>query len=827
MWDRLRRAAVVLVTLTVGVLGLGLGRADQPPERSDTAGRPVGETAEAPRVGESASRPGRSDFTNFVESHCLDCHDAVVQTAGLALDELLAEDIPENTKVWEKVVRKLTTRQMPPAEMPRPDEKSYKAAVSWLTSKLDAAAARRPHPGRTETFRRLTRTEYRNAIRDLLALEADVDHLLPADESSHGFDNITVTGLSPTLLNRYVSAAQKISRLAVGRTGRAPEGATFRVRPDITQDHTRMEGLPLGTRGGTLIKHHFPQSGEYEVQVRLMRDRNDEIEGLKGKHELEVLLDRRRMATFTIEPPPEGKSDRSVDADLKTRFQVTAGPHELGVTFVKKPFSLLQTRRQPLNVHYNFYRHPRLGPAVYQVSINGPFEATGPGETPSRRRIFICRPDHPAGGARPDDEDESARRILSNLMRRAYRRPVDEADLKVPMEFFHNGREAGGFEAGIQRALSAILVNPHFLFRIERDPPHVPPNHAYRISDIELASRLSFFLWSSIPDDELLDAAARGELSRPDVLERQVRRMLADERSLSLVGNFADQWLYLRNLESVRPNARLFPDFGHNLRQAFRRETELLFQSILREDKSVLDLLDPGHTYLNERLAAHYGIPHVSGSRFRRVSLGEESRRGGILRHGSILSVTSYATRTSPVIRGTWILENVLGTPAPPPPPDVPALEENTVAANLPVRERLAAHRAHAACAKCHDLIDPVGFALENFDAIGRWRELEMGQPVDATGALPDGGTFEGVSGLEQALLKRPELFVRTLTEKLLTFALGRGVKYYDAPAVRGIVRDARDRNYRLSSLILGIVKSTPFQMRVSAPAETGRGKHP
>jgi hypothetical protein len=758
-------------------------------------------------------------LTQFIESNCLDCHDDATKTAGLALEGILSQDIPRNAEVWEKVVRKLTARQMPPRDMPRPDEKSFEVVLSRLTSRLDAAAELHPSPGRTNSLRRLTRTEHRNAIRDLLALEVDVSTLLPGDEASHGFDNVTVTGFSPTLLNRYISAAQKISRLAVGRTGRGPEGETFRVRPDLTQDHNRVEGLPLGTRGGTVIRYTFPQDGEYEIQVWLMRDRNDEIEGLRGSQTLEVLLDRERMATFNIASPPRGESDRSVDANLKARLKVLAGAHDVGVTFVKKPFSLLESERQPLNVHYNFYRHPRLGPAVYQVSITGPFESTGPGDTPSRRRIFICSPNGP--------EDECAVRILTNLLRRAYRRPVDPKDLQTPMEFFRQGRaEEGGFDAGIERAIAAILVNPQFLFRIERDPEwhdspksdsatkRVASQSVYHVSDLELASRLSFFLWSSIPDDELLDVAGRGELSRPEVFEQQVRRMLADERSRSLVTNFADQWLYLRNLESVTPDARLFPDFGHNLRKAFRRETELRFEDVLREDRSVLALLDSSYTYLNERLASHYGIPHVYGTRFRRVSLDEGIPRGGILRHGSILSVTSYATRTSPVIRGKWILENILGTPPPPPPANVPALEDNTVPAKLPVRERLAAHRAHVACAVCHDLIDPVGFSLENFDAVGRWRELELEQPVDASGGLPDGTEFEGVGGLEQALLERPELFVQTLTEKLLTFALGRGVEYYDAPAVRRILRNARDNEYRFSSLVLGIVNSVPFQMR-------------
>ena len=750
-----------------------------------------------------AARPERA----LVRQYCIGCHGGDEPEAGFGLDAVLSDEVPRHPEVWEEVVRRLQGRQMPPLGRTRPDEAAYDAAIASLAAVLDSSAAEHPRPGRTETFRRLNRTEYQNAIRDLLALEVDVRTLLPADESSHGFDNVTVADLTPTLLGRYVSAAEKISRLAVGGTERAGGGDTIRVRPDITQD-VHIEGLPLGTRGGTLIPYYFPQDGEYEIQVFLMRDRNEELEGLREPHELEVLLDRRRVGSFTVAPPRRGQSDKSIDANLKVRLDVTAGRHDVGVTFVQKASSLLESRRQPLNVHYNFYRHPRLGPAVYQVSITGPFEAQGVGDTPSRQRIFICRP------TGPDDAEDAARRILSHLLRRAYRRPVDDEDLKTPLEFFRQGLAEGGFDVGIERALAAVLVSPHFLFRIERDPHGLSPDTAYRVSDVELASRLSFFLWSSIPDDELLDLAVRGELSRPEVLDRQVRRMLADERSESLVTNFAGQWLYLRNVESLMPNARLYLDFGHNLRQALRRETEMLFESILREDRSVLDLIDPGYTYLNERLAKHYEIPHVYGSRFRRVPTGEESRRGGILRHGSILAVTSYATRTSPVIRGTWILENILGTPPPPPPPDVPALEDNTVSASLPVRERLAAHRANAVCARCHDLIDPPGFALEHFDAVGRWRELEQGQPVDASGGLPDGSEFTGVDGLEQALLQRPELFVRTLTEKLLTFALGRGVEHYDAPAVRKIVRDARDEDYRLSALIVGIVNSVPFQMR-------------
>ncbi len=630
--------------------------------------------------------------------------------------------------------------------------------------------------------------------------------LLPKDDGSHGFDNVTVGTLSPTLLDRYISAAQKISRLAVGASSGSPGGDTFRVRPDLTQEE-RMAGLPIGTRGGVLIPYNFPEDAEYEIQIRLSRDRNEEIEGLHGPHELEVLLDRERVKTFTVKPPPDKNYDL-IDQQLKLRFHASAGPHQMGVTFVKNPSSLLETKRQPYQAHFNMHRHPRLSPAVYQVSINGPYGASAPGDTPSRRRIFICRP------SQPSEEENCARRILSALMRRAYRRPVSEVDLERPLAFYREARVDGDFEAGIEAALSAVLVSPEFLFRIEKDPAGIASGTVYRVSDLALASRLSFFLWSSIPDDELLAAAERGDLHQPDVLEKEVRRMLADARAESLVKNFAGQWLYLRNLESVTPDLRLFPDFDDNLRQAFRRETELFVGSVLREDRSVLDLLKANYTFLNERLAKHYGIPHVYGSRFRRVSLGPHSERGGLLRQGSILTVTSYATRTSPVIRGKWVLQNILGTPPPPPLPNVPALKDNTVDGHLSVRERLAEHRANPVCASCHNLMDPVGFSLENYDAIGRWRTLEEGQPVDASGGLPDGSQFTGVAGLEQGLLDRPELFVGTLTEKLFTFALGRGVEKSDGPAVRKVLREARRDDYRFSSIILGIVKSTPFTMR-------------
>ncbi len=788
------RTRVHLGLLAVLVAGGSIAVAQEPTAAGSTA---------------TGSSPAVSSVRAVVDQYCIGCHDSETRKGRLDLETMLSEDVSRHTAVWEKVVRKLRARQMPPIGRRRPTGRVYDELVSSLEQSLDSAAAKSPDPGRTDTFRRLTRTEYQNAIRDLLSLEIDATALLPADESSHGFDNVTVGDLSPALLDRYIRAAQKISRLAIGTAGRTPGGDTIRIQPDLTQEG-HVVGLPIGTRGGALLPYTFPLDGDYDIQIRLARDRNEEVEGLSEPHELELLLDRRHVELFTVKPPPDGKDYSSVDKHLKVRVEVTAGPYEIGVTFLKKSSSLLETRRQPYNAHFNKHRHPRISPAIYQVSITGPYAAKGPGDTPSRRRVLVCEP------TSPGEEEACAERILSTLMRRAYRRPVTDSDLEKPMEFFREARATGDFDSGIEMALAAILVSPRFLFRVERDPEGVAPNTVYRVSDLDLASRLSFFLWSSIPDDELLDTAVRGELGKPEVLEREVRRMLADPRSRNLVSNFAGQWLYLRNLASITPDLRLFPDFDDNLRQAFRQETELFFESVLREDRSVLDLLRADYTFLNERLAKHYGIPHVYGSRFRRVSLGEDSERGGLLRHGSILTVTSYATRTSPVIRGHWILKNLLGASPPPPPPNVPALRDNTVSATLSIRERLAEHRTNRACARCHDVMDPVGFAFENFDAVGRWRSFEGGRPIDASGGLPDGSEFEGVSGLEENLLKRPEIFVGTLCEKLLTFALGRGVEHYDASAIRKVVREARPDDYRFSSLIVGIVTSTPFTMRRS-----------
>jgi len=777
-------------------------------------------TLEAQQPPASAPPAPVAAHNTFVSRYCASCHNDRLKRGGLTLDAVAAQDFGQHPEVWEKVVRKIRARQMPPVGLPRPDEATYNSEIAMLETALDRAAAASPNPGRTATLRRLTRTEYQNAIRDLLALDVDVTSLLPADEASYGFDNVTVGDLSPTLLDRYISTAEKISRVAIGRPSVSPDGDTIRIAADLTQeDH--IEGLPIGTRGGALIKYTFPMDGDYEIQIRLTRDRNEHVEGLNDAADLELLLDRERVKVFTVKPPAReaGFSEDyqpnhdNIDRDLKIRVPVKAGPHAVGVAFLKNPTALIETARQPYRAHFNSYRHPRLQPAVYSIAIIGPYAAKGAGETPSRRKLYVSRP------TGPNDEDAAARKILTTLMRRAYRRPVTDGDVQGAFDLYKKARTeagVGGFDAGIEMALSAVLVSPEFLFRVEPDPPGIAANTAYRISDLQLASRLSSFLWSSIPDDELLDVAVANKLHEPAVLERQVKRMLADNRSRALVTNFASQWLHLRNLDSITPDMRLFPDFDDNLRQAFRQETELFFESILREDRSALDLLNARYTFVNERLAKHYGIPHVYGTRFRRIELDEDSGRGGLLRHASILTVTSYATRTSPVIRGKFVLDNLLGVPPPPPLPDVPALKDNTVDGNLTVRKRLAEHRSNVVCASCHNLMDPVGLSMEKFDAIGRRRNDEGGIPIDASGGLPDGSTFEDVAGLEKALLSRPELFVGTFAEKLLTYGLGRGVEYYDAPTIRAIVRAARAQDFRVSSLVLGIVKSAPFQMRMS-----------
>ena len=760
-----------------------------------------------------ALAPAAEPLQPLLNQYCVVCHNDGVRTADLTLDRVDPANPSDAAGVWEAVIHKLRHRQMPPIGMPRPSEETYREAVATLSGALDLEAEAHPDPGRTATFRRLTRAEYRNAIRDLLALDLDISQMLPKDETSGGFDNITVSELSPTLLEGYLGAARKISRLAVGGRHAAPGGETILVPVDLTQEG-RLDGLPFGTRGGTAIPYTFPLDAEYEISIRLSRNRNEQVEGLREPHSLELSIDGERLELFSV-TRPEGRDHSAVDQHLVARVPVKAGPHQIAATFLPKTAALIETERQPYQARFNMDRHPRSQPAVYSISVLGPYDAAGPGDTPSRRRIFSCT------AANESDQEPCAKEILSTLLRRAYRRPINDDDLAAPLRFFRQGcgdeGDDQGFDAGIEMALRAILVNPQFLFRIERDPANASEGEAYRISDIELASRLSFFLWSSIPDDALLDAVEAGELSQPAELERQVKRMLADSRSQALVNNFAEQWLYLRNLESVSPDRRLFPDFDDNLRQSFRRETELLFESVMREDRSVLDLLRADYTFLNERLAKHYGIPHIYGDRFRRVKLGPESRRGGLLTQGSMLAVTSYANRTSPVIRGKWVLSNILGAPPPTPPPNVPPLAEKPKSGKaLSVRERMSAHRTNPVCAGCHNVLDPVGFAFENYDAIGRWRTDEDGIEVDASGSLPNGTAFDGPAEFRDALLERPELFVSTVSEKLLTYAIGRGLAHNDAPAIRKIVREAARDDYKFSALVLEAVRSTPFQMRKS-----------
>lgn len=757
----------------------------------------------------------------FTKRYCVDCHNPDDAQGGLDLDSVLNEQVASHTDTWERVLRKLKTCQMPPRTAERPTESEYSLTAQRLTHQLDTASIKSPTPGTSPSLKRLNRTEYQNAVRDLLALDIDATELLPPDESSAGFDHTLVQTLSPVLVTRYLNAARKVAKLAIGSSVEGPDGKTYRIRPDVTQEK-HVHGLPLGTRGGGTFLHHFPQAGIYEVQIRLTRDRNDEVEGLKQQHELLVLVDSKQSASLTIQRPSTGTLADFDDRSLRTRFQVPAGPHQLGATFLRKSGSLEETIRKPLNVHYNLHRHPRLNPAIYEVSITGPYPdkdslrhpgQTQPAEnqaTPSQKQIFIARPNDQVS------PEIAATRVLAQIARRAYRRKVTPHDMTRLLSFFHDANSTAGFDAGIESALAAVLTSPHFLLKMEATPNTALPGSLHAINDFELASRLSFFLWSSLPDDALLDSAERAELHHPDILRSHVDRMLDDVRSRNLATNFGGQWLQLRNLASITPDARAFPDFDENLRRAMRRETELHIESMITEDRSVLDLLRCEHTFLNERLAKHYEIPGIHGSRFRSVKLDRESRRGGLLRQASILTVTSYATRTSPVVRGNWVLENIIGSPAPPPPNDVPGLEaQSTASESAPIRERLLQHRKDAACARCHDLMDPIGFALENYDAVGRWRERVSDKPILTHGQLPNGQQFDGIEELENVLLAHPELFVEAFTEKLLSFALGRGSALHDGPTLRKIVRDAAAQHYRLREIVLGIVRSVPFQFRI------------
>jgi hypothetical protein len=699
---------------------------------------------------------------------------------------------------------------MPPAGMPRPDEPTAAALVTSLTTALDRAA--RPNPGRP-LLHRLNRAEYANVVRDLLAIDVDVRSLLPADDSAFGFDNnADLLVVSPSLLDRYLSAADRVSALAVGDMTTAPGSDTFYTKGDQSQSQ-QVEGLPLGTVGGIGVRYTFPLDGEYELRVALTRTNLDAIRGLEHPHQLEISVDGERVFLTDIGGAAEAGqtgaiSDRSdaTDARLHVRVPVKAGPRLVVATFIRKVAENTNRLRPFLRSNAGTYDSTGR-PHVKSLTIKGPFNATGPGDTPSRQRVFVCRP------ATVSAEEPCARRIMATLARRAYRRPVGDRDLAPLMEFYRDGRKKGTFETGVQLALRRLLASPTFIFRVEEDPANVAPGAAYRVSDLELASRLSFFLWSSMPDDALLDLAAAGRLRQPAVLEAQVRRMLADPKANALVENFAGQWLHIRNLQNIAPNTDEFPDFDNDLRDAFRRETELFFGSVVREDRDALDLMTADYTFANERLARHYGLPGIYGPQFRRVTLTSDARRG-LLGKGSVLLATSHADRTAPTLRGKWILENLLGTPPPAPPANVPPFEQTASAKPRTIRERLESHRANPSCSSCHRTMDGLGFTLENFNAVGAWREREVGGEVNAEGTMTDGQRAVGVAGLRAALLKHPDVFVQTLTEKLMVYGLGRGLQDYDMPVVRGVVRDAFAQERRFSALILGIVKSTPFQMR-------------
>ena len=787
--------------------------------------------------GTAASpQPARAVF----DKYCVGCHNQRVKTAGLALDALDPAQAGEHAEAWEKVVRKLRTGAMPPPGRPRPDKALTASVAASLEAGLDRAAAEHPNPGRP-TLHRLNRVEYRNAIRDLLALEIDPAALLPGDNAAYGFDNnADALSLSPALTERYLEAAARISQMALGHVrGSAAPDAVF-VPTDRNQGIRLSDDQPWGSRGGSTFQHYFPVDGDYQFELQLKESGADGgIIGITAEsQQLDVSLDRARVWTSMVGGPDlanvrgQERTEKIHEA-LKFRLPVKAGSHLVQVYFVQKTTAFVEDLFDPY-LRRDPYRATNGEPGVSSVTIVPPSrgvgaasapprgagspsrpnaaDATAVNDSPSRRRVLVCRP------ASPTEEASCARTIVATLARRAYRRPVADTDLQVPLARYREGASRGGFESGLELALRSILVSPRFLFRFESQPATVAPNTAYRVDDLELASRVSFFLWSSVPDDDLLNAAEKKTLQQPGVLGRQVKRMLEDPRSAALVSDFAGQWLHIRNVAGFRPSPEVLFHFDDNLRQAFVRETELFVESIIREDRSVLDLLDADYTFLNERLARHYGIPGVFGERFRRVSLPPDSVRRGLLGQGSILTDTSRANRTSPVIRGKWILENIFGAPPPSPPANVPDLkEERDPSKILPMREQMAQHRANPGCASCHTQMDELGFALENFDAIGEWRDLDAaGARIDASAKLPDGTSFTGPVELRNVLRSHSDDFLTSLTEKLLTYALGRGLEPADAPAVRRIKREAAAANYSFSALIQGIVASTPFQMRMS-----------
>jgi hypothetical protein len=781
----------------------------------------------APAVRPAAA--GADQQRAVIDKYCVGCHNARTKTGGLALDDLDLSHLSDHAEVVEKVTLKLRAGLMPPPRMPRPDQATLTRLIGWMENEVDRGAV--PNlaaPG----IHRLNRTEYRNVIRDLIGLKIDPARFLPSDNSTHGFDNSAgALTMSPALMEAYLSAASKISRLAMA-SNTTTTFVEFNVPDDATQNY-HVEGLPFGTRGGTLVEHEFPADGDYIFRVvpifeGNMGQANDPF-GQIQRERLVVTLDGKQVHAYDWDKEMRGAPRSGVPTPP---IPITAGLHKVGVTFVATnyaPDNNINQVFQRATIEtggipgYEFFPH------VGKLRLEGPLKAARAAETPSRRKIFVCQP--PAG-ATARQEDACARQILSTLARRAYRRPVTASDVDVLMEFYTSGRRDGTFDDGIEKGLRRLLAEPEFIYRREVAPATVAAGSPYRLSDLALASRLSFFLWSSMPDDELLAVAEQGRLRQPAVLEAQVRRMLADERSAELIGNFAGQWLNLRALSTVAPNASTYPDFDDNLRRAFRQEVELLFDSIVREDRSVLDFLNADYTFVDERLARHYGIPNVYGSRFRRVTLGPElDYRRGLLGKGAWMSVTSQATRTSPVTRGKVFLETFLGVSPPSPPPVVPELkatgQDNTGSAKEPtMRERMEMHHTNPTCASCHSLFEPIGLALENFDGVGAWRVKDEGQPIDPSGVLADGTKIDGASSLRAFVMRNSEQFVRVVAEKLLTYGLGRGVETEDMPLVRAIVRDASAGNYRFSALLLGVIKSPPFQNNVKGAEPAPRATH-
>ena len=774
-----------------------------------------------PEQPANPSGPPAATARASIDQYCVPCHNQRLKTAGLMLDKLDSTEVRKDAEVWEKVVRKLRAGMMPPSGLPRPTPAIYEALITSIENELDRdTVTRLPPPG----LHRLNRTEYGNAIRDLLALEIDPAKFLPSDDSTRGFDNIAgALSLSPALLEGFTSTAAKISRWAIGDVTE-PSLFTYRVPSDTSQDY-HLEGLPFGTRGGLIVQHEFPADGDYVFKLfpinQGLMDNNRAFGEITGE-KLELLVDGERVHLYDWDKDlARGSAVHAGTADV--HFHVSAGVHGVGVTF-------LATQLAPgsdLNQHFlrstietgglpGFKFYPHVG----KLEILGPFNPAGATDSPSRRKIFVCHP------ASTTEETECAEEIVNTLARRAFRRPVTDQDTELLMGFYQQGRKEGNFDTGIERALQRILADPEFVFRKEAEPPGVPVGGTWRISDLELASRLSFFLWSSIPDDELITLASQNKLHDSLVLDQQVRRMLADPRSDQLVVNFAGQWLNLRALQSWAPTAALYPDFDDNLRLAMRRETELFIGSIVHEDRSVIDLLDANYTFVNERLAKHYGMPNIYGSNFRRVELSPQfDMRRGLLGQASLQTISSQPQRTSPVGRGKTILQVFLGVSPPDPPPNVPALKEQASAVHAggkpAMRQQMEMHRKVEPCASCHKIMDPIGFSMENFDAIGKWRITDDGSPIDASGVLVDGSKLNGVKGLREALLRYSPQFVRVIVEKLLIYGLGRGTDYYDMPLIRSIVHEAEPSNYRFSSLILGVVKSDAFQMDQKLPASS------